>query len=111
MSDTKFTPGPWEYEEEDYPERGGYQEPRVFSYSDLDSPHLVCTIAVSSAVSSSMESNGNLIAAAPDLYAVAAAMVADDAFADLCAGIGEEPDWLKAARTALAKARGEEPKP
>lgn len=29
-------------------------------------------------------------------------MVADEAFADLCAGIGEEPKWLKGARALLA---------
>jgi len=29
-------------------------------------------------------------------------MVADEAFADLCAGIGEEPKWIEGARALLA---------
>lgn len=33
---------------------------------------------------------------------ILAAMVNDEAFADLCAGIGEDPLWLKDARAALA---------
>jgi hypothetical protein len=34
--------------------------------------------------------------------AILGKMVSDDAFAELCAGIGEEPEWLKMARAALA---------
>lgn len=37
------------------------------------------------------------------LRAALETMVADDAFADLCEGIGEEPAWLKLARAALAR--------
>lgn len=54
------------------------------------------------------QARARLIAAAPDLYAALEAMVNDEAFEDLCQGIGEEPEWLQAARVALAKARGEE---
>lgn len=51
--------------------------------------------------------NRNLIAAAPELLEVLQAMVADEAFASLCQGIGSEPAWLEMARTAIAKATGE----
>lgn len=50
--------------------------------------------------------NANLIAAAPDLLQACRAMVSDDAFADLCAGIGEKPEWLSLAKAAIAKAEG-----
>jgi len=44
--------------------------------------------------------------AAPALLEVARLMVADEAFADLCAGIGEEPRWLKLARLTIAAVDG-----
>lgn len=37
-----------------------------------------------------------------EMRKVLLAMVADDAFAELCQGIGEEPNWLKQARAVLA---------
>jgi hypothetical protein len=39
-----------------------------------------------------------------DMLSALKAMVNDAAFADLCQSIGEEPDWLKNARAAIAKA-------
>lgn len=50
--------------------------------------------------------NAHLIAAAPDMLAVLKAMIADEDFVDLCQGIGAEPEWLKAARLAIARAEG-----
>jgi hypothetical protein len=51
-------------------------------------------------------SDAHLIAAAPEMYGAIKAMIADDAFAELCAGIGEEPEWLKLGKLAIAKAEG-----
>jgi hypothetical protein len=45
---------------------------------------------------------GNVIA---EMYEALTKMVTDDEFAELCAGIGEEPQWLRDARAALAKAQ------
>jgi hypothetical protein len=56
------------------------------------------------------KANARLIAAAPEILEVLKEMVADDAFAELCQGIGEEPSWLKLARAAIAKAQMIEPK-
>lgn len=53
---------------------------------------------------SQAEFDAKLMAAAPELLEALKAMVADDAFAELCQSIGEEPAWLNMARAAISKA-------
>ena len=65
MNDAKFTKGPWILHPECFPDAGGYEEPRVFSHADPDSPKIIADIAVRN----NHEANGALIAAAPDMYA------------------------------------------
>jgi hypothetical protein len=50
--------------------------------------------------------DAQLIAAAPELLEACKAMVEDEAFEDLCQGIGEIPKWLELAKAAIYKARG-----
>jgi hypothetical protein len=61
---TNFTPGPWQLDGECFSESGHYDAPRVFSHADPDVPRYVAEIAVSP----QWEENGNLIAAAPEMY-------------------------------------------
>jgi hypothetical protein len=125
MTQPKFTHGPWKFEPMDgfddlHKLKGTTPEPHegyfrsnggdwAVGYED----GRVCLVDFKGKAKRGMGyiapdpegmANATLIAAAPEMYAALQAMVTDDAFADLCAGIGEEPQWLKDARTALAKA-------
>jgi hypothetical protein len=106
MSDTKFTPGPWaaiEIEEglfHVHSPKGERHNPVPVAVIDHHRDGHEATRTVTT------PANAHLIAAAPDMYEALTKMAADDAFAELCAGIGEEPQWLKDARSAIAKAEG-----
>ena len=66
MTETKFTPGPWQLVQAEYSDSGRYVEPRVFSYADPDDPKIICSMAVRDGTTE--EANGLMVAAAPDLY-------------------------------------------
>ena len=70
-----------------------------------------CALATVWGGDDTAENYAHLFAAAPEMYEALMKMVSDDAFADLCEGIGEEPTWLKLGRTALAKAEGRQAAP
>lgn len=98
MSKPKFTPGPWEISR--YTNYIGYS---------ISAPGAGCIAErwyASEREDAPIEANAHLIAAAPEMYEALGAMIADDAFAELCAVIGEEPNWIKTARAAIAKAEG-----
>lgn len=103
MNDTKFTPGPWIADDGDASSWGVFSDATSDAVCYLYDTHVGAPYATDPIESSA---NANLIAAAPELYEALKAMAADDAFAELCASIGEEPRWLKSARKALAKAEG-----
>ena len=93
MSDTKFTPGPWRYDRT--------------NGSPTTGEHMIAgakpgyLAEVRDCGSGDVRANAHLIAAAPDLYAAL-----DGLLGLLDAGSLYEPQAY-AARTALAKARGE----
>lgn len=92
--ETKFTPGAWYV-------NGGEL---------IGDSTILATLCWHSGRDIENEADANLIAAAPDLYAALAAMIAD---AERC-GIGDLADQMDAdvvakARAALARARGEQP--
>ena len=93
MSDTKFTPGPWRYDRT--------------NGSPTTGEHMIAgakpgyLAEVRDCGSGDVRANTHLIAAAPDLYAAL-----DGLLGLLDAGSLYEPQAY-AARTALAKARGE----
>lgn len=60
------TPGPWRLVRAEYPDAGGYVEPRVFSYADPDNPKIICSMAVRDGETE--EANGLMVAAAPEMY-------------------------------------------
>lgn len=100
MSETKFTPGPWR------------QNPAAKHEIIADSESLVIcrTPSASGLIMKAAPYNGTLIAAAPDLYAALNALVAaeDQFIADVDITVDDLiTDAVKAARAALAKARGE----
>ena len=74
MTETKFTPGPWQLVQAEYSDSGRYVEPRVFSYADPDDPKIICSMAVRDGTTE--EANGLMVAAAPDLYEAARALEA-----------------------------------
>lgn len=87
----EHTKGPWKQRSDDsvcVVDANG----NAICYTDTFLPHDQCI------------ANARLVSSAPEFLEVAKAMVADDAFAELCQGIGEEPIWLKNARAAIAKA-------
>lgn len=61
-----LTPPPWRLVQAEYPDAGGYVEPRVFSYADPDNPKIICSMAVRDGETEL--ANGLMVAAAPDLY-------------------------------------------
>jgi len=67
MSKAQFTPGPWRLVKAEYPDEGGYVEPRVFSDADPDNPQFICSMGVRDGATE--EANGYLVAAAPEMYA------------------------------------------
>ena len=106
MSDTKWTPGPWEFVDP-----GPHGEFQVH-WSDVDADddgravdhgHTVCT--VHDVTEDSGEANARLIASAPDLYAALAAVIGD------YEAHMRPHDYVTApllnARAALSKARGD----
>lgn len=97
MSETKFTPGPWQV-------NGSHIYGPDPSRELVAQAHASGEGAWTSVGGSRMVSNRNLIAAAPEMYEALRSMVSDGAFEELCQTIGEEPEWLKLARAALAKA-------
>lgn len=98
MSDTKFTPGPWELSLE-VPNWGeGEDDPEFYSVyiggEAVDVP------------TDNAKADANLIAAAPDLYAALEAMFAIGTTSECHEGpCGHKACGL--AKAALAKARGE----
>lgn len=88
MSETKWTPGPW-IEDEFFP----------LIYDSATGPKqvLIATVAINTRRDEGRH-NARLIAAAPDLYDALFQIVDDDG---VCVAS------LRAARAALAKARGE----
>lgn len=93
MSETRFTPGPWGVR------RTEWDTIQVM----IGPPGDQVGICEASAFDQKSEANAHLIAAAPDLYAALHALVWDGPAVD------DSPLW-EAARAALAKARGEEPR-
>lgn len=115
MNDTKFTPGPWRRDEHHvklgdrlicfaaYPrEMPDEHQNRQDGESWLDAR--IRLAPERAAIVAESEANAALIAAAPDLYSALASIVAAHEECDTM-GIGYV--LADAARTALAKARGE----
>ena len=92
MSDTKFTPGPWAWGNEDWSDQWFLQPGVLIIDYDGGGP---------SGSDEFDAANAHLIAAAPDLYAAL-----DGLLGLLDAGSLYEPQAY-AARAALAKARGQ----
>lgn len=92
MSDTKFTPGPWAWGNEDWSDQWFLQPGVLIIDYDGGGP---------SGSDEFDAANAHLIAAAPDLYAALNGLLGL-----LDAGSLYEPQAY-AARAALAKARGE----
>jgi hypothetical protein len=94
----KFTSGPWKLNDT---ASGHYDAPRVLSYGDPDNPQLIAEIVVSNL----WEQNGNLIAAAPELYAALKGWQEHLAESFDCMDAKEQSIYF-AAKAALAKADG-----
>ncbi len=96
MSDTKFTPAPWQFHiggSGDYPTWSVHIGRGIVHLPGIEPMEV-------------MDANARLIAAAPELYAALAAIFewADPYTLPNC---GEHEADVEAARIALAKARGE----
>ena len=95
MSETKFTPGPWEW------------DGNVWDYNPVfEAPWLEGgdgRIILKGAITCSSEANAHLIAAAPELYEACETMLFELVVGPTC-----REEVIANARTALAKARGEE---
>ena len=105
MTETKFTPGPWQLVQAEYSDSGRYVEPRVFSYADPDDPKIICSMAVRDGTTE--EANGLMVAAAPDLYEALSELIdALPSAEDMRARGKQEGPSLRKARAALAKANG-----
>jgi hypothetical protein len=98
MSETKFTPKPWTLADVERGKMvlGGAGRSYVASVTIEQ----IGGGAIAAAMEPQRLANADLIAAAPDLYAALTELLFD-AFEDA------HPDSVKAARAALAKARGE----
>ena len=105
--ETRYTPGPWEIDTETrpaevctihgvpaMPTEGGLGQEWVYVRGE---------IGYWQADEEENLANAHLIAAAPDLYEALADLLA------ICDGDPDEPEEVKWARAALAKARGEQP--
>jgi len=101
MSEAKFTPRPWKFSPAEYPDWGGYIEPRVFSVADPDCPNFICSMAVRNGETET--ANGLLVAAAPDMYEALRELL--DATGEVEFGSAKMFAVLK-ANAALAKAEG-----
>lgn len=105
MSAPQFTPGPWSADDDrTMPEvwdASGYAIAELRSYSNRKLGDPLNRIDRSEAETSA---NANLIAAAPDLYEAACALL--DHFDD-GTPMGEQMPQVKALAVAAAKARGE----
>ena len=110
---TKFTPGPWRLYPAEYPDAGGYVEPRVFSILDPDTPKIICTMAVRDG---DIElANGLMVAAAPEMYEALASLMKmiDDGLLVRDTSHDDESGWalkqlplvraVQVAQNALAK--------
>ena len=93
MSDTKFTPGPWAWGNEDWSDQWFLQPGVLIIDYDGGGP---------SGSDEFDAANAHLIAAAPDLYAALYALLKANLSCD-----DDNIDAADAARAALAKARGE----
>ena len=93
----KHTPGPWTIQWG----RNGNEYPIAIHNGTANVVN-----AISRPAQDEATANAHLIAAAPEMYETLQKMVADEAFEDLCQGIGEIPSWLTMARAAIAKAEG-----
>lgn len=92
MADTNFTPGPWKLTGGKHP----MNDPRI--------PRMWWLREGVVSLGTDNEADARLCAAAPDLYAVLAEIVAQH---DECDTMGIGWELADAARAALAKARGE----
>ncbi|MBC8718801.1 hypothetical protein [Ochrobactrum sp. Marseille-Q0166] len=100
MADTKFTPGPWVYDED---------RRHIVRDGDYD----VCSIDIGWNESdqselAEMDATAHLISAAPELYEALYRLVRDCEIAGLQEQAGFDC-WINMANKALAKARGEAP--
>lgn len=99
MSDTKFTPGPWEIMEHSWSHIGVYAGDKGITALDI---YNEATEENEADLGAEMLANSSLIAAAPDLYEFAAEFV--EAWAD---GMAGDSSLLDKAKAAIAKATGE----
>jgi hypothetical protein len=114
MSETKFTPGPWEWDSGLIPPDGPGRYADV--YVDGGDKIIASFNEMREFSPAEGRANAHLIAAAPDLYAAAKASVeaydemvaslGDDEFSAPAPGSLDSPD-ITLARTALSRARGE----
>lgn len=106
MSETRWTPGPWDIHEDDGQPIAGIREReggRFVALTQFDAEDCR-TVEAANARRAECAANARLISAAPDLYAVLADLV--DAL-ERFGRLGSPR--VVAARAALAKARGEVP--
>jgi hypothetical protein len=107
MSETKFTPGPWEIDKHNHDWIVTSSEKYVGHLAEVRSN--LAYPYHSEEMQQAKKANGTLISAAPDLYNALEALlgwVAEWAVAE-GQGIQVQDDITAAARAALAKARGE----
>ena len=120
MSETKFTPGPWEY----YAYLVYAPGPNGANICAISEPRATTAVqytrvAIGSPDSAEVVANATLIAAAPDLYAALAALIEHTDAMERSDFYGEEiTEWqhtpcrsapLIEAIAALQRARGETP--
>lgn len=105
MTDTKFTPGPWEFYSDDFEKCGVKATNNPAGYKDEDCLYPIASVNGDwrdSPEYGSPFANASLIAAAPDLYQNLAEITK---WMERSSNAGG--DLLIQAKQALAKARGE----
>jgi hypothetical protein len=104
---TKHTPGPWKSDGY-YVRQSGTAGGRMIADVCYTGPHHTPPEEYPRSCRIVDEANANLIAAAPDLFiALHAAVETYDQFPkEVCEEIA--PDWLPQAKSAIAKAKGEQ---
>ena len=100
MSDTKFTPGPWDAQPDDLGIMHGHQPYSVVT----DGVKTVAAVLVSKQDGDEMAANSYLIAAAPRMYEALKEMIKND----YATGSADHYARTAKARAALAAARGED---
>ena len=120
MSDTKFTPGPWQYVHIEFLTASGHYITTATDNNVFDEKWVAKVRSVDAdcndfVLTEESVANANLIAAAPDLYAALKGLLdaytqSDESYCDCREDHGEGfPCPACIGRAALAKARGEQP--